>query len=103
MRKFRGSPARIAVAGALLLGAIVVAVTLFGGSASGTPKPVGTVAIGPDQTATLWDTALYTMATTTATTEPGASDIALASPTAVPTAAPIGGGGGGPAGAVGGR
>src|SRR5664280_440191 len=83
MRKFRGSPARIAVAGALLLGAFVVAVTLFGGSASGTPQPVGTVAIGPGQTATPWDT----MAATTATTESGASDIALASPTAAPTAA----------------
>ena len=79
----RGSPARIAAAGALLLAAIVVAVTLFGGSASGTPQPGATPfgSVGES-----WATGTAGTIATAATTEPGASDIALASETAGPTA-----------------
>jgi hypothetical protein len=83
MRTLRGSPRLIAVAGALLMGAIVVAVTLFGGSASVTPQPAGTLGVGQGQTATTSGMALNA---TAATTAPGASDIALASATTGPTA-----------------
>jgi len=83
MRTLRGSPRLIAVAGALLIGVIVVAVTLFGGSASVTPQPGGTIGVSPGQTASPSGIALNA---TAATTDPGATDIALASATAGPTA-----------------
>ena len=65
------------------MGAIVVAVTLFGGSASVTPQPGGTIGVSPGQTASPSGIALNA---TAATTDPGATDIALASATAGPTA-----------------
>jgi hypothetical protein len=84
MRTLRGSPRLIAVAGALLMGAIVVAVTLFGGSGTGTRQPLGTIGMSPGQTASPSVTALNA---TAATTDAAATDIALASATAGPTPA----------------
>jgi hypothetical protein len=77
MRNFRGPRALIAGAAAVLLGAVVVAATLLGSSATATPSP----AVTPSgQVGVSWATATA-VSTESAATEPGASESAVVSPT----------------------
>src|ERR1035437_5996860 len=86
MTKLHGSRALTATAGVLLLGATFSACSLFGGSGSGTPQPGSLSTLGLGGTASPFGSIGVSWATATeGSPKASASDVALASGTALAT------------------